>query len=169
MKNMISGAALIGTVLLAGCASSKTEAVMGLDAARAKTVALGEVVVTDQTGGNNASLVETMTTAIREKVSKCATGTSPTRFEVTVTELKGQNGAMTMLLASSSRARGKVKMIDMSSGATIGDYDLTHSKGGAGLIGVIALSGAEKNMSNAFGDQICTVVQAKTKAQKAKG
>ena len=152
--------AAIGACLIAGCASSTTEAVMRLDPARAASVGLGEVVVTNASGVESDTLVQTMTAAIRDKIEECATGNVPTRFEVRVTEMKGQNAAKTMLLGDSNRARGSVKLIDMASGATIGDYDLNHSKGSGGIIGMIALADAERNMGNAFGDQICDKVIA---------
>jgi hypothetical protein len=160
MKILISAAALVGGTIVSGCASSTTEAVMRLDPARAQSVGLGEVVVTDESGATSATMVPTMTAAIRAKVANCARGNAPTRFEVRVTELTGQNAAKTLLLGDAARARGTVKLIDTATGATIGDYDLNHSKGGGGVIGMIALADAERDMGNAFGDQICNRILA---------
>lgn len=160
MRILPLGAALAGAILSGGCAKSTTEAVMRLDPARAQSVGLGEVVVTNATGAERPTLVATMTSTIRDKVAQCARGSSPTRFEVVVTEIDGQNAAQTILLGDSARARGRVKLIDTTSGATIGDYDLSHSKGGGGVIGALALAATEKDMSNAFADQICNRILA---------
>ena len=133
---------------------------MSLDRARARSVGLGEVLVTNASGATSDTLVSTMTSTLREKIGECAVGSTPTRFEVTITEMKGQNAAKTLFLGDSSGARGKVKLVDIATGATIGDYDLVHSKGSGGVLGMIALADAEQDVSNAFGDQICREILA---------
>lgn len=155
MKSSILGAA-VAAIALSGCVSSSGgDTIKALSPERARSASIGDVVLAaapTTVSEGFASLFDTLVTA---ELAKCATGTQPLRLEIRISELKAANPAMAYLVGDSNVIRGTAVLIDPATGETVGDYEISRSTGGGGLIAAINMAQAEEQMSRAFGAEIC--------------
>ncbi|MTJ79460.1 MAG: hypothetical protein F8N37_00350 [Telmatospirillum sp.] len=98
----------------------------------------------------------TLDMALRTELQKCAKGTIPLRLEVAVTLYSPQNAFQTIMIGDSNKIKGTAKLVDPRANTVLGDYDINASQGGGGIIGALAMSGAEGQMSTAFASEICS-------------
>jgi hypothetical protein len=97
-----------------------------------------------------------LTAHLREETSKCARGNQPLKLEVAVSDLTEQNPGMTFLAGNSDKIKGSARLTDPTTNQVVGDYDISHSFGAGGLLGIAILSGAEDKMSDAFAQEVCS-------------
>lgn len=148
--------AFAGALALGGCVSSSSgDTIRALSPEQARTASIGEVVVVSKPETVSEEFSTIFTTRVREETARCATGTEPLRLEVRITELKAANPAMTVLVGDSNRIRGTAVLIDPATGQTVGDFEITRSAGGGGLIAAASMGQAEEQMSSAFGQELC--------------
>lgn len=98
----------------------------------------------------------TFRTALTTELQKCATGATPLKLQVTVTMYSPQNAFQTLMIGDSNKIKGTAQLVDAAGGNVIGDFDINASQGGGGVLGALAMSGAEGQMSKAFATEICS-------------
>lgn len=148
--------ASIAALGVTGCVSSDSgDTILALTDVRARTASVGEIVLTGAPETVSPEFAGILQARLREKLSQCATGDQPLRLEVRVLELERANPAMTYLVGDANVIRAQVALIEPSTGEKVGDYDVSKSVGGGGLIAAIGMSQAEEQMSSALGDDIC--------------
>jgi len=100
---------------------------------------------------------------VKAKTDACATGSRPLRLETTLDRLDKANVAMTAVIGGANVLRGKARLIDIGTGKTVGTYNIGKTVVG-GRIGVIQMAEAEEQLSDAFGEELCTQAFAKPKS-----
>ncbi|AQR60325.1 hypothetical protein BZG35_00640 [Brevundimonas sp. LM2] len=155
MKTIITCAA-VAAIGLSGCVtSSGGDTIKALSPERARAASIGDVVLTaapTTVSGEFAALFDRLVT---EELAKCAKGSQPLRLEIRLSELKAANPAMAYLVGDSNVIRGTAVLRDPATGETVGDYEISRSAGGGGLIAAISMAEAEEQMSRAFGAELC--------------
>jgi hypothetical protein len=147
---------------LSACSSTKTVAVKAVSADM-KGMGLKEVIVVDQSGSNSKTILDNAKKGFGTALGKCMNGTSiPVRAELTISGYKSQNGAMTMLIASGSNMTGTVKLINADSGEELGNYNLSRSKSGAGIIGAAYMAGSEGGLPAGMAEDLCKKLNLKS-------
>ena len=156
---MVRAGSIIAAVCLlplAGCFShSSSEAVTPLTSELQTGGFVSDIHITSMPPDTDPSLAAKLQASLAQAMKGCATGTHPLRLEVAVTRFKGQNAAMTLLIGSSNVIEGTAKLVEPSSQAVVGDYDIAHSTGGGGVIAAVGMSGAEQKMADAFAGDVC--------------
>lgn len=155
MKPLIAAVPL--TLMLAGCVSlSRSEAVQPLaeaDAAqgRIESISLnrpGDLKVTDE--------FDTLfRSRVKAKTDACATGQRPLKLEASLDRFDKANVAMTAVIGGANVMRGEARLVDARTGKTVGSYKIGKTIVG-GRFGAIAMAEAEEQLSDAFGDELCT-------------
>lgn len=152
----VASFALVSSVTLSACVTSSSgDTIRALAPERARTASIGEIVMVSKPETVSEDFATVFTTRVREEVAKCATGDQPLRLEVRITEMKAANPAMTVLVGDSNRIRGTAVLVDPATGQTVGDFEITRSTGGGGLIAAASMGQAEEQMSRAFGEEVC--------------
>jgi hypothetical protein len=146
---------IAGMLLLVGCSHSSSEIVKPLTAEMKDSATVGEIRIKSVPPNVSPTFAQVLNDELRQALSGCTAGTHTLRLEVTVNRFQGQNAAQTILIGGSTLIEGTAQLVEPDSGAVVGDYDIARSMGAAGLGGVIVLSGAEQNMSNAFAADVC--------------
>jgi len=155
MNSTIIGLAAAALVL-GGCVSSSGgDTIKALSADRARTASVSDVVLTAAPTTVSADFASLFDRLVTEELAKCATGDQPLRLEIRISELKAANPAMAYLVGDSNVVRGTAVLVDPATGETVGDYEITRSNGGGGLIAAISMAQAEEQMSRAFGAEVC--------------
>jgi hypothetical protein len=91
---------------------------------------------------------------VQAKLDKCATGDRPVRLEAKVDRLDKSNAVLTAIVAGSNVLRGSAKLVDVSSGAVIGDYQVGQTVVGRS-VAVVVMAKAEEQLSDGFGEELC--------------
>jgi hypothetical protein len=91
---------------------------------------------------------------VQAKLDKCATGEQPVRLEAKVDRLDKSNAVLTAIVAGSNVLRGSAKLVDVSSGAVIGDYQVGQTVVGRS-VAVVVMAKAEEQLSDGFGEELC--------------
>lgn len=150
------GVAALAACALSGCVTSSSgDTIKALSPERARTASIGEVVLSAAPTTVSTEFASLFDRLVTEEVGKCATGTQPLRLDIRLTELKAANPAMAYLVGDSNVIRGTAVLVDPATGETVGDYEITRSSGGGGLIAAINMAQAEEQMSRAFGQELC--------------
>lgn len=147
--------ALTAALVLSGCASSSSDVVKPLPLALAKSGFVETIDVKSVPVNVSPDFKAMLVADLQKTLKLCAKGTTPLRLEASVTQFKGQNAFATILIGDSNLIRGSVQLIDPATKAVVGDYDISRSQGGGGLIAAAALSGAEGQMTDAFAKEVC--------------
>jgi hypothetical protein len=142
--------------LVSGCTYSSSEAVKTLPPDIAKNAKIADVVVLSVPTNVSPQFKDMLTAHLREETARCARGAQPLRLEVAVSDLTEQDPGMTFLAGSADKIKGSARLIDPSTNQVVGDYDISHSFGAGGLLGMALLSGAEDKMSDAFAEEVCS-------------
>lgn len=154
--HLVVPAVLASALALSGCVTSSSgDTIHALSPEQARAASIGEIVITAKPETVSPDFTTVFTTRVREETAKCATGAQPLRLEVRITELKAANAAMTVLVGDSNRIRGTAVLIDPATGQTVGDFEITRSTGGGGLLAAAGMGQAEEQMSSAFGQELC--------------
>lgn len=142
--------------LLAGCISlsrSETTQAAGPEVARdgrVEQVTLTNTVAAD-VGEDFKSIFET---EVKAKLDACAQGARPLRLEATVNTYSKTNPVITTLLVGRNKIRGEATLTDVSTGAVVGRYKIGKTIVG-GRIAIVEMGPARKQLSEAFGDEVC--------------
>lgn len=147
---------LIGLcIVLAGCQSSKSAAVLAISEDVAKASYVGDIVVVMDAANAPEGFAEMLTASLREKVDKCATGSEPVRLEAYIAHYTGPSPGNALLSGHGARLRGAARVYS-ARGTLIGDYDIAQTIGGAGLIGAAVMaSGVDQDLVNNFARDVC--------------
>ncbi len=149
--------AILAAAVLAGCVStSQSTVVSPLSQAMAQSGRVDEVVF-DGGGldGVSSEFTETFKTNVKAKLAACAKGDKQLRLEASISKVTKANKAMVIVLgAGRSSVAGRARLVDISTGATVGEYDIGRKVYGARPAMIVMLQG-EKQLSNAFGDELC--------------
>ena len=150
-------AALCATPLLTtGCVSyGGADAIHSIASNVSAHAFVSDVVVTDAPTSVRPEFKAVFAARALAKLQTCAQGDKPLRLEATIADFHQSNGAKAYLLGDANRIRGVAKLIDVSDGSTVGDYDINRSVGGGGLLPAIAMSHAQEQMSDAFAEEVC--------------
>jgi hypothetical protein len=152
-KNIICALGL--TALLGGCAVHSSEAVKVLPSDVIKNARIYTITikgVPEDVSGDFKPELEKM---LKLATTDCAQGQSWLNLEVTVTQLKKSNAGKAFLVGDSNVVKGQARLVDPTSGAVVGDYDIGYSVGGGGLGGALIMSQAESQMARGFAKQVC--------------
>jgi hypothetical protein len=94
-------------------------------------------------------------TRLKAELATCAKGARPLRLEATLSRLDKTNPAVTLVLGGGrSAVRGHAKLIDETTGKTVGEYEIGQTVFGTRLATVQMLQ-PEKQMADAFGQEVC--------------
>lgn len=108
--------------------------------------------VPDNVSNDFKSELESM---LRLSADDCAQGQSWLNLEVTVIQLKKSDPGKAFLVGDSNVVKGQARLVDPTSGAVVGDYDIGYSVGGGGIGGALIMSGAESQTARGFARQVC--------------
>lgn len=156
-KTLAAAAALLAALSLGGCISkSKSTVIAPLAATTAADARVDEVVFDGgDLQGVSPEFAQTFKTNVKARLDACAKGSKPLRLEASISQAKKANKALVIVLgAGRSSVAGHAKLIDIASGATVGEYDIGRKVYGARPAMFVMLQG-EKQLSNAFGDELC--------------
>ena len=155
-RNFLSFAAVLATISLTGCIShSSSEVVTAMSSQMQADSFVSEVRLTSLPPNVSPEFAPTFTAALKTAMAGCTAGKHPLRLEVAVEKFNSQNAAMTILVGSSNKIEGSAKLIEPTTNAVVGDYDIVRSTGGGGIIAAIGMSGAEEKMASAFASDVC--------------
>lgn len=142
-------------VALSGCVySGGAEVVTALDQKLARDARIGEIAV--EVVGTDAGLGQTLQSALRRELDRCATGSQTLDLQVRVASFADQNAAKTILIGDSATLNGTATLKDPQSGQTVGDYDVSESVGGGGILAAAAMSNADESLSREFAESLCS-------------
>ncbi|MBX4158662.1 hypothetical protein K4A07_16190, partial [Lactiplantibacillus plantarum] len=134
MKIQYVGAAF-AALCVSGCVSSGSgDTILAIPREQAAAMSVGQIVLTGRPENVSADFEQVFATQVRQETDRCATGATPLRLEVRVTEFKKANPAMTFLVGDSNVIKGQAVLIDPATGRKVADFDITRSVGGGGLI-----------------------------------
>ena len=154
---IIRAVAPLSLLLLAACASSSSETVKGLSPDLAKNGYVSDIDIKSLPPNVSPDFTNLLKTALNTELQKCAKGkATPLKLQVAVTLYSPQNAFQTLMIGDSNKIKGTAQLVDATAGTVIGDYDINASQGGGGIIGALAMSGAEGQMSKAFATEICS-------------
>lgn len=157
ISKVLRYSALVVTgIVLSGCVySGGAEAVKHMDPAVAKGARVDSINVTVANGIEDQELATVMPQVLQRELNTCATGSQPLHLEVNVTRFKGQNAAMTILLGDGAELQGTAKLIEPETNQVVGDYDVSESVGGGGILAAAAMADAERSLSQEFAESLC--------------
>ncbi len=150
-------------VLLSGCVGlSRSEPVSAISAADAAGVRIETVTVARSKDFEKLTpgFDELFRTRVKAKTDACATGSRPLRLEATLDRFEKANVAVTAVIGGANVVRGQAVLIDVATGKTVGRYKIGKTIVG-GRFGAIEMAEAEEQLSDAFGEELCTQVFAK--------
>lgn len=161
MKTLATAALLTAATLtaaggLAGCVSlSRSSTVQTASAnwvseGRVEEVRLTNTVAAD-VGEDFKAIFER---EVKQQLDRCATGSRPLRLDATVGSYSRTNPVITTLLAGRNRIRGTAILTDPANGQIVGRYDIGKTIVG-GRIAILKMGPARKQLSEAFGDEVC--------------
>ncbi|HEY1506328.1 MAG TPA: hypothetical protein VGF92_18635 [Stellaceae bacterium] len=142
--------------LVSGCTYSSSEAVKTLPPELAKNAKVVDITVLSVPANVSPQFKDMLTAHLRDETAKCARGAQPLKLEVAVSDFTAQDPGMTFLAGSSDKIKGSARLIDPSTNQVVGDYDISHSFGAGGLLGMALLSAGENKMSDAFAEEVCS-------------
>ena len=155
-------AAACGLLMLGGCVSlSRSAAVAPTPGDLAATGRVTEIVLTSTPGSVSPQFPEIFRSRVQAKLDACATGARPLRLEATVERLSKTNPVVTAVVAGANVLRATARLQDVETGAFAGEYQIGQTVVG-GRVAVIVMAEAEEQMSDAFGDELCKQVFART-------
>lgn len=153
---MIRYLPLLALPMLSACVSSGgADTLKAIPSDVASSAFVSEVVLNTPPADASDTFKTVFVSKVSDRLKGCAMGNRPLRLVVDITEFKRANAAATMLVGSSNRIRGSAKLYDPATNALVADYDVNRSVGGGGLIAMAAMSQAEEQMANAFGEEVC--------------
>lgn len=148
--------------LTSACVSlSRSEAVSPVAAdiardGRVETVTLTNTVDAD-VGPDFKSIFES---EVKAKLDACATGGRALTLEATVSSYSRTNPVITTVLVGRNRIRGEAVLKDAATGAEVGRYRIGKTIVG-GRVAIVEMGPARKQLSEAFGDEVCKQAFAK--------
>ena len=142
-------------VMLAGCTSSSSDAIKPLPSTLAKTGFVTTIDVKSVPANVSPEFKGALAAELEKNLKLCATGTTPLRLEASVAEFKAQNAAATIFIGGTNLIKGSVQLFDPATNQIVGDYDISRSQGGGGLIAAAAMAGPEERMTEAFAQEVC--------------
>jgi hypothetical protein len=152
-------AGIIGAVglaaLLGGCAVHSSEAVKTLPSDMIKQARIYTITVKSVPDNVSSGFKPELESMLRLGMDDCAQGQSWLNLEVTVIQLKKSDAGKAFLVGDSNVVKGQARLVDPTSGAVVGDYDIGYSVGGGGLAAALAMSQAESSMARGFAKQVC--------------
>lgn len=163
VKTLIAVAA--AAPLMTACISmSRSEAVAPVAAdiareGRVETVSLTNTVDAD-VGPDFKSIFES---EVKAKLDACAQGSRPLTLEASVNSYSRTNPVITTVLIGRNRIRGEAVLKDAATGAEVGRYRIGKTIVG-GRVAIVEMGPARKQLSEAFGDEVCKQAFAKETA-----
>jgi hypothetical protein len=158
----------LASTLLGGCVTrSKSLAIAPLSGDWSANGRVDEVMFdAGDLQGVSPAFGQTFKTNVKAKLDACAKGGRPMRLEASISKATKANKALLVVVgAGRSSVVGHAKLIDIASSATVGEYDIGRDVYGARPAMFIMLDG-EKQLSNAFGDELCVRAFAPATAAK---
>jgi hypothetical protein len=141
--------------MLAGCTSSSSDAIKPLPSTLAKTGFVTTIDVKSVPANVSPEFKGALAAELEKDLKLCATGTTPLRLEASVVQFKAQSAVATILIGGSNLIKGTVQLVDPATDQIVGDYDISRSQGGGGLIAAAAMAGPEGRMTEAFAEEVC--------------
>jgi len=141
--------------LLSGCAVHSSEAVKVLPSDMVKNARIYNITVKSVPDNVSGGFKPELESMLRLSMDDCAQGQSWLNLEVSVIELKKSNAGKAFLVGDSNVVKGQARLIDPTSGAVVGDFDIGYSVGGGGLAAALVMSQAESSMARGFAKQVC--------------
>ncbi|HEX3484371.1 MAG TPA: hypothetical protein VHT51_04875 [Micropepsaceae bacterium] len=145
------------SAVLSGCISyGGSDQIKQLPTDVAASARVGSIVVRSVPADVSPEFKPALESELRSKTAACAKGKTELSLEVSIVQVKTQNPALTVLVGSSNSIKGQARFARAETGEVVGDYDISHSVGGGGVLAAVGLSGAEKQMAVDFADEICS-------------
>lgn len=169
MKTILTALPALALLSLGGCVGlSRSEALAPISAADAAGGRIETVTVKRSTQLKKLTpqFDDIFRARVKAKTDACATGSRPLRLEATLDRLDKANVAVTAVIGGANVLRGEAQLVDVATGKTIGSYKIGKTIVG-GRIGVVEMAQAEEQLSDAFGEELCTQAFAKPAAAAA--
>ena len=155
MRIATLGSLAAALVLLGGCFTySGTQDVKTLSADLARTARIGTITIHDVPANVTATFKPALEKALRERTSACAKGTVELALDVSISLVKVKSVGRAFLIGDSSIIKGMARLSKPDSGDIVGDYDISHSVGGGGLLPAVAMAG-EEGLADDFAVEFC--------------
>jgi hypothetical protein len=92
---------------------------------------------------------------VKTRLDACAKGERSLRLEAIVERLTRTNPVVTAVVAGANVLRGTARLLDAATGEAVGEYQIGRTVVG-GRVGAIAMAQSEEQLSDAFGQELCT-------------
>jgi hypothetical protein len=150
-------AAPCAALILSGCASGNTQAVVAFAPQAAQSISVKDVEVKVATADAPPELGEIVRKHLLKELATCATGKTPVNVQAAISAYEGPNAAKAILIGHSVRLHGSVKFLS-DIGTTLGDYDVDRTLSGGGLLAAGVMSGQPDNISSLYAKEVCTTI-----------
>ena len=146
----------VAALALSGCMSlSRSSTITALPAGDAGHVKVTEIRLTVADAVKvSPKFDDIFRQHVQAKLDKCAAGDRPVRLEAKVDRLDKSNVVLTAVVAGSNVLRGSARLVDIATGAEIGDYQVGHTVVGRS-VAVVVMAKAEEQLSDGFGEELC--------------
>jgi len=145
----------VAAIALAACESADVSGIKVASPETIRAVSISNVNVTMQIPKPNPALEAALHEQLNIAMQSCATGTTPHRLDVVVTDFEEQDVAKSIFIGDEIELEGRVTLTDESSGEETGQYYVQRSFFWGGLIGAAMMSDAEVNLSKDFAASVC--------------
>jgi hypothetical protein len=154
--NIFKVSIVLGLVAVTGCRSyGSSDTVKPLPVDLAQHVSVSEIVIGSLPANVSPDFKGKLEASLKERMATCAKGDQPLRLIASVEKFEGENAAMTVLVGSSNSIKGSAQLVEPADGKVVGDYDISHSVGGGGILAAIGMAGSESKMADAFAVELC--------------
>lgn len=145
----------LAALTLGGCVSmSRSSPVAELPEDWAAQGRVSEILLTTADIKVSPEFEQTFKTRVQAKLDQCAQGSRPLRLEASVSRLDKANVVLTAIIGGANVLRGEAKLVDVTTGTTVGSYNLGETIVGA-RVAVLVMAEAEEQLSDAFGSELC--------------
>ena len=146
--------AAVSLCALAACTSGSVEPVTVADESWVNDVQVAAIHVERGNEDVPPEVMANLSTHLRAVMDQCVTGQRPIDLRVRVDHFEDSNGAAAFFVGDSTGMAGSVMIEDPQTGGVKGEYYIDSMQAGGGIIGAIALSGAENDMPLLFAEQL---------------
>jgi hypothetical protein len=145
----------IAPFVLSACATSEVSGIKAATGDQIQNIKVAEVSVMLETPKPNPLLQAALKNELEQAMPYCAKGNVDHRMDVTITDFEEQDAAKAIFIGDEIELEGRVGFVDLATNTVTGEYYVENSFAWGGLIGAAMMSDAEKNLSEAFAENMC--------------
>lgn len=134
---------------------SSSDTVKPLPTALAKDAYVASVTITAVPANVSPEFRDKLISSLQQHLQRCAHGKQALNLQVAIALFAPQNPAVTILVGDSNKIKGTAQLIDPTTNAVVGDYDIARSIGWGGIAAAVAMAPAEAEMVDGFASEVC--------------